>query len=199
MSSMPKTRLTSEQYLMIDRRAERKSEFFDGEMFEMAGASERHNLITLNVGGELRNRLRGRPCKTYASDMRVQVGATGLYTYPDVIVACGEARFRDGELDTLLNPKVIIGVRSPSTESYDRGRKSTRYRRGDSLAAYLLIEQDRPHVEHYFRDPDGQWRLTDAFGLTQSVRLNSIDCELPLAEIYDRVAFEPGEEEGTRL
>jgi Uma2 family endonuclease len=176
MSSVPKTKLTPEEYLSIERRAEYKSDFFKGEMFAMVGASRRHNLITLNTGGELREQLKGRSCETYASDIRVKVDATGLYTYPDVVVVCEEPQFEDNELDTLLNPTVLIEVLSQSTEAYDRGRKFAHYRNLDSLSDYLLIAQDKPHIEHYTRQPDNQWLLSETTDADGVIPIASIDC-----------------------
>ena len=138
---------------------------------------------------ELRQRLRGRDCEVYPGDMRVKVSPSGLYTYPDVAVVCGEPQFEDAELDTLLNPKVLIEVLSPSTADYDRGGKFAQYRRLPSLQEYVLISQDRPLVEHYVRQPPNQWMLTENESLQDTVDLPSIDCELPLAEIYFKVRF----------
>lgn len=183
----PKARCTPEEYLALERSSREKHEYFAGEIFAMGGASERHNLIVTNVVGELRRQLKGRPCKTYASDMRVKVAATGLYTYPDVVVVCGDARFDDEQRDTLLNPTVLIEVLSKSTEAYDRGEKSEHYRQLESLAEYLLISQDKYHLEHYLRQPDHHWLLSEHNGLQSTVRLPAIGCELALAEIYDKV------------
>lgn len=165
MSSLPKARFTPQQYLALERAAETKSEFFNGEIFAMAGASREHNLIATNVVRELSAQLKGRPCETYPGDMRVKVSETGLYTYPDVVVVCGEPRFEDEHGDTLLNPTLVVEVLSPSTEAYDRGEKSSHYRRLASLAEYVLIAQDRCHVERYARRPDGLWLLAEARGL----------------------------------
>jgi len=189
MALQTKPRLSPEDYLAIERRAEYKSEYLNGEMFAMVGASKAHNLIVANTIAELRQQLTKRPCKVYPSDMRVKVSATGLYAYPDITVVCGEDRFDDQQQDTLLNPALIIEVLSDSTEGYDRGKKFEHYRRLDSLAEYVLIAQDRYHVESYLRQPNGQWLLTEMRGPESRIRLNSIDCELALAEIYDKVEF----------
>jgi Uma2 family endonuclease len=139
MSLQAKQRLTPEEYLARERQVDTKSEFYDGELFAKAGASRSHNLIVGNVTGELRAQLRGRPCEVYPADMRVKVSETGLYAYPDVVVVCGEPRFEDEHLDTLLNPTVIVDVLSPSTEAYDRGEKFAQYRKLASLREYVLI------------------------------------------------------------
>lgn len=186
--TLPTRRLfTPEEYLAIERNAEQKSEYFAGEIFAMGGASERHNLIVTNIIRELGVQLKGRPCRLYANDMRVKVSPTGLYTYPDVVVMCGEARFDDEQKDTLLNPTVIIEVLSKSTEAYDRGEKAEQYRKLKSLTEYLLVAQERYHIERYARQDNDRWLLTEASDLQETVQLATIECELSLAEVYDKV------------
>jgi len=187
MPLSPKTQLSPEDYLALERSADYKSEYLNGEMFAMTGASEAHNLIVANIIRELGIQLKRRPCKVYPSDMRVKVDPTGLYTYPDVTVVCGPTRFDDKYKDTLLNPTILIEVLSESTEGYDRGRKFEHYRKLDSLTDYLLIAQNRPHVERHHRQSNDQWLLTETDNLKTSVQLDSIDCVLALAEIYDKV------------
>ena len=187
MNPQLKPRLTPEDYLAIERSAEFKSEYFDGEIFAMAGASRAHNSIVLNTGSEIRQHLKNRSCKAYVNDMRVKVNPTGLYAYPDVIVVCGKEQFEDTHLDTLLNPTLIIEVLSDSTEAYDRGRKFEHYRHLDSLVEYVLIAQQRPHVESFRRQSDQHWLLAECSGLDGTLRLESIDCDLALAEIYAKV------------
>jgi Uma2 family endonuclease len=187
MNPQRKPCLTPEDYLAIERGAEYKSEYFNGEIFAMAGASRAHNTIVANTVIELGGQLKKRPCKVYVNDMRVKVSPTGLYTYPDVLVVCGKEQFDDAHLDTLLNPTLIIEVLSDSTEAYDRGRKFEHYRHLDSLVEYVLIAQHRPHVESFRRQPDQHWLLTECSGLDGMLRLQSIDCELALAEVYAKV------------
>jgi len=190
MTSLARQRLTPAEYLEIERAAEFKSEFFAGEMFAMAGASPPHVLITSNVNRELGTQFKNRPCRVYSSDLRVKVSATGLYTYPDVVVVCGEQRFDDERGDTLLNPTLIVEVLSPTTETYDRGEKFDHYSQLESLQEYVMIAQDRPRVERYVRQPGGQdWLLTVVRHAQGSISLPSIGCELSLAEVYDRVAL----------
>ena len=179
---------TSEEYLARERKALNKSEYRDGRIYAMPGASRAHNLITVHVTGELYIQLRTRSCEVYPSDMRVKVSAGGLYTYPDVIVVCDEPRFEDGHFDTLLNPTVLIEVLSPSTAAYDRGEKFRRYQFLDSLCEYILISQDRVQVEHYLRQEDG-WELTEFRSLSDVFQLVSIGCELSLQAIYAKVNF----------
>ena len=187
MALQTQSRLTPEDYLAIERSADCKSEYLNGELFAMGGASPEHNLIVTNTAAELRQQLKQRPCRVYANDLRVKVSPTGLYTYPDIVVACGEAKFDDKQKDTLLNPSVIIEVLSDSTEGYDRGKKFGHYRQLESLSEYVLIAQDEHHVESYLRQPDDRWLLTETSEPQGSIGLNSIDCELALAEIYDKV------------
>jgi Uma2 family endonuclease len=189
MSSQRTTLLTPEEYLEIERRAERKSEYFRGEMFAMSGASRRHVVIINNLGGELRQRLKKRPCEIYSNDMRLRVTPNGLYTYPDVMVACGELQFADDQSDTLLNPVLIVEVLSDSTENYDRGRKFEQYRTLPSLIEYVMVAQDAPRIEQYTRQPDDRWLLAETSGRDASIQLISIDCVLPLAEIYDKIVW----------
>jgi Uma2 family endonuclease len=189
MSSQSKTYLTPEEYLALERQAEYKSEYFNGEMFAMVGASRRHNLIAGNIFGELRQQLKGRPCEAYTNDMRVRIPATGLYTYPDVTVVCGEPKFEDEFIDTLLNPTLIVEVLSASTASYDRIKKFGYYRAVESLAEYLLVAQDEYKVEQYVKQPDGRWLLTDIRSLEGVVEMASIQCRLTLADVYDKVSL----------
>lgn len=186
---MPKAKphFTPAEYLALEREAEIKSEYLAGEVFAMAGASRRHNLISLNIAGELRSRLRERPCEVYAHDMRVKVQASGLYTYPDVVAVCGEPEFEDEELDTLLNPTLLVEVLSESTENYDRGVKFEHYRTIPSLREVLLVAQDSVHVVHYERQDDESWLLTETREPTDALELPALGCELPMGEIYARV------------
>ena len=190
MSAIPKVKLTAAEYLAKERQAEFRSEFYRGEMFAMAGTSREHSLIVGNLLRELGTQFKGRSCEVYPNDMRVKVSASGLYTYPDVVIVCGQPEFEDANVDILLNPTVLIEVLSPSTESYDRGAKSEQYRRLPSLGEYVLIAQDRPHVEVYIRQDNGDWLLREAGDLSRIVTLSSVSVSLPLSEIYDRIKFE---------
>ena len=192
MSSVPKLRFTPEEYLELERKAEYKSEYLDGEIFAMAGARREHNLIVSNVIASLHSQLRGRACETYPSDMRVKVTATGLRTYPDVVVVCGEPHFEDENGDTLLNPTLLVEVLASTTEAYDRGEKFAHYRLLESLAEYVLIAQDRCRVERFTRQPDGQWLLSEARDLGEAIALPSVGSQLTLAEVYERVKLPAG-------
>jgi Uma2 family endonuclease len=189
MTVHTKPYLSRAEYLALERVAERKSEYLDGEMIGMTGASRRHSLITLNVGAELNRQLEDRPCEVHVNDLRVLVAASSLYTYPDVIVVCGEPELTDRYRDTLTNPTMLIEVLSPSTEAYDRGAKFGHYRTLDSLREYLLISQDRPRVEQYIRQENGNWLFTEKAEVAATVILPSIECQLALERIYKKVRF----------
>lgn len=199
MSTAPAIRYTPAQYLERERKALTKSEYFAGEMFAMAGATEPHNLIVTNTISELRQQLKHRPCKVYPSDMRVRVSATGLYSYPDVVVVCGEAEFEDDHRDTLLNTTLLVEVLSPSSEAYDRGKKFGHYRRLPSLKEYVLISQDRHLVEVFARQPDGHWLLAEASRLEEAIPLGSIQATLRLVEVYEKVELAPEAEVDNRV
>src|SRR5882762_9016170 len=197
MSTRSSTFLTPEQYLEIERKAEYKSEYFGGEMFAMAGASREHCLLSANLLAILHLQLRTRSCEIYTSDMRVRITRTGLYTYPDVTVVCGEPRFTDDVVDTLINPTFLAEVLSPSTEAYDRGRKFEHYRSLESLSEYLLVAQDRMHADLYTRQPDGSWVLREASQAEDTLELRSIACHISMEDLYSRVTLlRPGDSGG---
>ena len=187
--------ITSQAYLTQEREATVKSEYIDGQIYAMSGASRQHNRITIDVATLINVQLRSGPCELFANDMRVKVNDDSLYTYPDVVVACGEARFEDAALDTLLNPTLIIEVLSDSTEKYDRGKKFAHYQRIEALREYVLISQDEARIECYTRQADNRWILHTVTSMTDEIPLESIDCILPLAEVYARVRFEAEEAE----
>jgi Uma2 family endonuclease len=190
MSSQPTTLLTPAEYLELERKAEFKSEYFQGEMFAMAGASRWHGLIVTNLVGELHQQLKARPCEVYSSDLRLRVSPSGLYTYPDVMIVCAEAQFADDQKDTLLNPSLIVEVLSDSTRDYDRGEKFQHYRTLSSLREYVTVAQDAPHIEHWTRQPEDRWLLTEFGDLSQNVQLTSVGCVLSLTEVYDKVVWD---------
>jgi len=190
MSTQPKTFITPEEYLAAERKAETKSEYYDGEVFLMSGASLEHNLIVANIIASLVQQLRGKGCSTLPNDMRVHIPATGLFTYSDVIVVCGKPQLKeDGHRDTLLNPTLAVEVLSPSTASYDRGQKFVHYRSLDSFQEYLLVEQHESKLARYTRQPDDSWVLKDFRGANTRVELISVGCVLTLADVYDKVTF----------
>jgi Uma2 family endonuclease len=189
MTTRPEVRLTPEEYLRIERAAEWKSEYVDGDMLAMTGASPRHVLIATNLAGEFGNELRAGPCTTYAADLRVATDRRRHYTYPDVVVACDPLQFVDDQQDTIANPTLIAEVLSESTEKYDRGAKSERYRAVPSLAEYLLISQDRVHIELYTRQPNGGWILREWNDPDAEIEFSSLPCRLKIAEVYAKVTF----------
>lgn len=177
---------TPEEYLAWERVQPEKHAYFQGEIFAMSGASREHNLLVANLVRLLNQALLDRPCETYPSHMRVKVPATGLYTYPDVSVVCGEPRFEDDTFDTLLNPLVLIEVLSDSTERYDRGEKFEQYRTIASLRDYVLVRQDRVLVEHFAKQPDGGWLLHEVRAGGR-LDLVSIGCAIAVDEMYRKV------------
>ncbi len=180
MSSIPSSSfVTLPEYLERERSSETKHEYFNGEVFAMSGGSPPHNQICVNVSGSIWQRLRERDCIVYSSDQRVKVHSTGLYTYPEISVVCGESEFDDDVKDTLLNPKVLIEVLSPSTADYDRGGKFKHYRNIPSLQEYVLISQDFPAVEHFVRDGE-RWVLSEINSIDGILILATLECELPL-------------------
>ncbi|MCI0540664.1 MAG: Uma2 family endonuclease [Verrucomicrobiales bacterium] len=182
-------RLSEAEFLQFERRAEFKSEFFDGEMFAMAGGTRAHSLIATNLARKLGNRLKTRSCVTYNADLRVKVEATGLLTYPDISVVCGPQRFLDAEEDTLLNPTLLAEVLSDSTEAYDRGRKFAHYRRIPSLRHYVLVSQKEPRIELLTQAGSDEWRWREVTGLDGLLPLPALEIELSLSEVFFQVVF----------
>jgi Uma2 family endonuclease len=192
MSAVPKPRLlTEEEYLLVERRAELKSEYYRGEMFQMAGAKRAHNLITGNLVRVIGNEFQDKSCEVYSSDMRVKA-SSDFYTYPYVVAVCGGPRFLDDELDTLLNPLVIIEVLSESTQKYDESFKVPEYRRLPSLKELALVNQEMPYIEIYQRERGTPWKMSTITGLDATLSLKSIGCKIPLAEVYAKVKFPRG-------
>jgi Uma2 family endonuclease len=187
MSAEPQQRLSVAEYLAFERASETRHEYLNGEIFAMSGASREHNLIGTNIVGALHAQLKRHGCEQYANDMRVRVPASDLYTYPDVVVVCEPPSFEDDEHETLLNPGLIIEVLSPSTEDYDRGRKFAYYRTIPSLRVYLLVAQDRVHVEVFTRQPDDRWLLWETEDLDAELAFFEIGATLAVSAIYDRV------------
>ncbi|MBF0211664.1 MAG: Uma2 family endonuclease, partial [Desulfamplus sp.] len=166
-----------------------KHEYFDGEIFAMVGARKSHNRVSSNTSRILGNQLLNRPCDVFISDMRVKIPEIEKYTYPDIVVACDKVEFIEEELDSLVNPVVIIEILSDTTESYDRGLKFTHYRLIESLQEYILISQYHCQVEKFKRDKEGTWVYSSVEDMKASVKIDSINCELALSEIYYRVEF----------
>jgi Uma2 family endonuclease len=186
MASEPRPRLSIQEYLAFERQSEVKHDYLDGEIFAMSGASRRHNRIVLNVGSRLDSMLKARGCEVFVNEMRVRTPGTRFFTYPDVVVSCDEPKFDDAELDTFLNPVLIIEVLSRSTQDYDRGTKFDHYRSIPTLTEYVLVAQDRVHVEHHLHQASDGWLMNELDDLAQMLELSSVGCRLPLTDIYDR-------------
>lgn len=189
--------ITPEEYLALEERADHKSEYYNGEMFAMSGASNNHNLITGNVHAALHQLLSKRPCRTYVNDMRLLTSPKGLYTYPDVMVVCGKIEFAPKRDDTVMNPVVIVEVWSDSTQAYDRGKKFALYRQIPSLKEYVMIDQTQPYVEHYRRE--GHFWVFEALETIDAIlTLPALECEIPLAVMYEKIEWQ-SEQENTNV
>ena len=191
MSAQSLPRITPEQYLAMERAAKFKSEYFEGHVYATTGGTYAHATILTNVSGELRQALKQKPYTVTSGETRLRISPGGLYTYPDVMVVCGEAKFADDQTDTLLNPTLIVEVFSKSTEANDRGFKFIQYRRLDSLRAYVLVSQSEPRVETLHRQAD-VWLFSESLGTDAVCHFESLDCQVLLSDIYHRVTF--GEE-----
>jgi len=189
MATQTKHRLTPEEYLVRERLAPTKSEYYRGEVFAMAGASERHNLIVTNLVASLVTSLRGRNYRVYSSDMRVLVCDTGLYTYPDVVVVCGKPILADTQGDVLTNPVLLVEVLSESTKDYDRGGKFHQYMRIPSLQEYLTVSQTEMMIDASIRQADNSWLMRELVPANGKVSIQCLGIELDFAEVYDQVEF----------
>ena len=197
--STARKRISPAEYLARERKAEFKSEFYRGEVFAMAGGSPTRSLIAANFAGETRQFLKDKPCVVYNSDLRVKVQATGLYTYPDVSIVCGDLEYDDDQKDTVVNPTVIVEVLSDSTENYDRGRKSHHYRQIPSLQEIVLIAQDQIHVERFVRQSEGGWLLLEEKDPSGTFELSSLGISIAMSELYRNVTFESRESEESKI
>ena len=189
MSALPKSKLTEKQYVAIENAAEFRSEFFDGEMFAMAGASENHNDVLMNLSGELHTRLKGGRCRVRVADQRCKVERTGLYTYPDIVIIGGKSVPSADDPLSIINPTAILEISSPSTKDYDRGAKFRNYQQIPSLVEYVLVAQDEAVIERFIRQGDGSWGLVSFVGLDAELALTSVPVRIPLSEIYSGVTF----------
>ncbi len=189
MTAQRKPKLTVAEYLAIERRAEFKSEFYDGEMFAMAGASRHHNIVNENLSTEIGTRLKGGRCRTLSRDQRVRIERSGLYCYPDLVIVCGPPEYAAEDPDTLINPQVVVEVLSDSTERYDRTTKFRHYQQLTSVQEYVLVAQDEPLCERYSRQADGSWTVVSFVGLEATLELKSVPIRIPLAEIFTGVTF----------
>ncbi len=197
--------LTIDEYLSVERESEERHEYLDGFVYAMAGKSEEHGIITTNLTVAIGTQLRGGPCAAFSKDLKVRSGPLpasprslkGFFSYPDLVVVCGERQYHDQYRDVLLNPSLIIEVLSESTRNFDRSEKFVRYRTWlPSLTDYLLVEQMEPLLEHHIRQSENVWQMTVFRGLDQEVFISSINCRLLLTEVYDRITFPVSDESG---
>jgi Uma2 family endonuclease len=190
MSSLPQLFVTPEEYLEAERKAEYRSEYLDGQVYAMAGASPAHGRISVNLTRRLAEQLEDGPCEVFVLDLKVRVATAGPYFYPDLVVVCGEPLMQDQHDDVILNAKVVIEILSPSTESFDRGKKFQAYARHEFLSEYVLIAQDHVQVDHYVRQPNGHWDFTSMSDVDGVIEFPTIGARLKVADIYKRVAFD---------
>jgi Uma2 family endonuclease len=196
MSSIQQNpRMSEAQYLEFELGSDAKHEFFNGEIFAMAGASEEHSSIAGSVSAHLYPQVRKNGCKVHSSDMRLKILATGFFTYPDISIYCGELKFTGDRPDTLTNPTIIIEILSPSTELHDRNAKFRQYQQIPSLKEYVLVSQDEPRIERYLREEGKKtWVYLDVEGLEESIEFPSVNAVLTLADAYEQVSFPEDEE-----
>ena len=190
--SWPQTHhvFTPEEYLALERPSEIRHEYLDGTVYAMAGETPEHSIVCFNLASTIGPKMRNKNCQGYSPNMKVRTEQSGLFAYPDLMIVCGKAEYHDNHRDVLTNPTVIFEVLSRSTAAYDRGEKSLRYRTHlSSLKDFILVAQDKPHIEHYSRQQDGTWAYTEINGLDSSIVLNSIECQLSLAELYAGIPF----------
>jgi len=189
MTALPKRKLTAEEYLAIERDAEFRSEFYDGVMYAMAGATVQHNRVKENLAREIGNRLVDGTCELFSSDQRILIHQTGMYAYPDIVVVCGPVETVGNDGLTVVNPRILIEVLSPSTELYDRNVKRRHYSRIESLQEYIIVAQNQPQIDRFVRQTDGTWSLKVFQGIGETFSLASLPIEIPLAKVYRNVTF----------
>lgn len=197
-SSKEESLLTVDEYLALERSSEERHEYLDGYVYLMGGEGLAHGDICMNLAGEVSTQLRGKPCRALSKDSKVRSGPEpklknrkkGLYSFPDLLVVCGEPVWHDEHKDVLLNPQVIIEVLSKSTAEFDRGEKFQRYQTWNpTLTDYVLVSQDQPLIEHFKRQSGGEWLYMRVNEMSGELHIESIGCTLKLSEVYDRVTF----------
>jgi Uma2 family endonuclease len=198
--SLPRSHVSYsiDEYLVLERESEERYEYLDGQIYEKASERPQHGTICTNLSGIISTQLLRTPCQAFSKDIKVRSGPTpkrgyttkGLFSYPDLLVVCGELKFHDERRDVLLNPAVIIEVLSPTTEAFDRGEKWSRYQTWlPELSDYVLVSQSKPQIEHFHRQSSGEWLYSLVKELESSLHLTSINCTLQLADVYDRIVF----------
>ena len=179
-----KSKYTVEEYLAMERVSIEKHEYFQGEIFNMAGAGNRHNLIFSNVFGDLTYKLKGKSCRPFGSDMRIHIPNNTLFTYPDISIICGKISFLDLDKDTATLPIVLIEILSHSTKNYDRGEKFKLYRDIPTLREYILIDSENINVEVFRLNEQGHWELEEYRSIVDALKIPSVEVTIPLKEIY---------------
>ena len=189
MTALRKPKLTAQEYLAIENAAECRSEFVDGVMRPVPVTGPAHNVIKANLVGEIGSRLKGSRCRTVSSTQRLLVERTGLHTYPDLMIICGEWEFAADDANAVLNPVAIVEVHSPVSWKYDRGAKFRNYQQIPSLKEYVLVAQDEAVCERFVRLADGSWALVSFVGLADTLAFTSVPARVPLADVYTGVTF----------
>lgn len=199
LKAKPRTDYSVDEYLEMERAAVERHEFIDGEVYQMAGESDEHGIVSANLSGEIYTQLKGKNCQLRIKDAKIKSGGfnqavgkstKGMFSYPDLVVVCGEVKYHDKKKDIILNPKVIIEVLSGSTEVFDRNDKFIRYRMfNETSTDYVLVSQEKPQIEHFVREDDNGWKQYTYIGLDKTCRIESIECTLNLKEVYDRIKF----------
>ena len=181
------SQISETEYLTSERKSIEKHEFYKGEVYAMSGASLSHNIVFSNVFGILSDKLRGKVCKPFGSDLRIHIPQNSLYTYPDISIVCGKIETTDSKFDTITNPSVIIEILSASTRDYDKGSKFTLYRDIASLKEYLLIDSERISIEKFIRKSDGSWQFTEHKVLEQTFQIDTIETVILLKDVYEGI------------
>lgn len=185
MTAQPQKVYSQDEYLEMERAADYKSEYYQGEIFAMAGAGHNHNRIVENLTGECYVVFKGKSCRTYSSDQRIHIPSNGLYTYPDLLILCEKNQYLDDKKDTIINPGIIVEVLSASTSAYDRGEKFHFYRSISSLKEYVLIDSLSIAAEVFRKSDDGVWFLaSEAYSIEEAIELGSVGLRLNMADIY---------------
>jgi Uma2 family endonuclease len=185
---------TREEYLVLEDQAEYKSEYYNGEIFAMAGGSRNHSVICFNLNWGIREAIANKDCVGFDSNMKLDIPRVNLFVYPDLMVVCGEIEFLENRNDVLKNPVFVIEVLSPNTESFDRGKKFSYYRTVPSIREYVLVSQAEPLVEVFYKQDEKTWRYTVIKGLENTVTFQTLQCELALKDIYQKVEWQEGTE-----
>ncbi len=187
--------LTEEEYFAFEETSLEKHEYYNGEIFAMAGASIAHNQIVGNTLSDINQHLRNKNCQVFPSDLKIHIEANFLNTYPDLSIVCGQPQLYNNRTDTIINPSILIEVLSPSTKDYDRGSKFTLYREIPTLKEYILISSTEYRFEKFARQQDNTWHFSEVRTPDETIRIETIDFQIPLIELYRNVDFNAADEE----